>query len=214
MSDQKKPSNEPRGFAGLSSMVSKVEDVAPANESKPSKNQKENEARVSVGETNTIDPPKPKTKKGTSNKPAKTGNGNRVYYVYLAVVVGAIVWGLSTDKQNSSSNSSRSSSSSQWSATSNEQIEETPPVGTTFTLTQPQLRYCLAEEIRIIETKRIMDNSSQIQVDSFNAFINDYNSRCGRYKYDRSVRERARTETEARRSTLLQQAFQRVQNWH
>jgi hypothetical protein len=80
--------------------------------------------------------------------------------------------------------------------------ESVPPVGEGQLLSTAQISYCLAEEIRILAADPVVNDHSQRQVDRFNAMVNDYNGRCGRYRYRRDTLDRARYAVERVRSTL------------
>ena len=53
-----------------------------------------------------------------------------------------------------------------------------------------QIRYCLAEDIRIEGAKAALNNYSDSDVDRFNAMVADYNSRCSSFKYQTNNRGR------------------------
>lgn len=81
--------------------------------------------------------------------------------------------------------------------------EERPPVGTDNVLNYAQLRYCLSEDIRIGVAKTAVNSYSESDVDRFNAMVNDYNSRCGQFRYRRGSLESVRSDIERYRSTLV-----------
>lgn len=58
-----------------------------------------------------------------------------------------------------------------------------PPVGTSLELDASQVRYCVFEKARLTALKDMVTGSNQTAVDGFNARIDDYNSRCGSYRY-------------------------------
>ena len=60
---------------------------------------------------------------------------------------------------------------------------EEPPVGQDNKLNISQLRYCEAEKIRLDAINLVLDNRQEDQVNLYNTFVNDYNSRCGQFKY-------------------------------
>lgn len=78
--------------------------------------------------------------------------------------------------------------------------ESTPPVGVGHVLTTDQLRYCLAEDIRL-EAGRPL-TLSESQVDRFNALVEDFNGRCSAAKYNTSIFESTKRSVEARRAAL------------
>ena len=58
-----------------------------------------------------------------------------------------------------------------------------PPVGSNLVFTSPQIRFCVFEDIRIKGAERVVDNYDQWSVDTFNAMVEDFNSRCGSFRY-------------------------------
>ena len=79
--------------------------------------------------------------------------------------------------------------------------EERPPVGDGIALSREQIRYCVSQKLRLDTIEKIVKDS-QGQVDSYNALVNDYNSRCSHFKYRKGVLEDVRAEVEGRRATL------------
>ncbi|MBU1357652.1 MAG: peptidoglycan-binding protein [Gammaproteobacteria bacterium] len=78
--------------------------------------------------------------------------------------------------------------------------ESMPPVGQNQVLSTAQIRYCLAEEIRMDGAKSAINNYIESDVDRFNAMVADYNSRCGNFRYRSGMLENARREIEPYRS--------------
>lgn len=66
-----------------------------------------------------------------------------------------------------------------------------------------QIRYCLAQSIRIDGADPLVNNYSQREVNAFNAMVDDYNSRCSDYRYYEGTLSRARGDIEPLRSSLL-----------
>lgn len=89
--------------------------------------------------------------------------------------------------------------------------EEKPPVGTDLVLSVPQIRYCVAEDIRLDAAKGVINNFVESDVDRFNAMVSDYNSRCGQFRYRRGALESARSDMEAIRSSLQAEGRNRFQ---
>jgi peptidoglycan hydrolase-like protein with peptidoglycan-binding domain len=65
-----------------------------------------------------------------------------------------------------------------------------------------QIRYCLAEDIRMEGAKAALNNYSDSDVDRFNAMVADYNSRCGSFRYRSGALESARRDVEPYRGQL------------
>lgn len=70
-------------------------------------------------------------------------------------------------------------------------IEERPPVGTDNVLTAEQITYCSAQKMRLTAAQRAMNQYAASDIDRINAMVDDYNSRCGSYRYDQGVRAAA-----------------------
>jgi len=68
--------------------------------------------------------------------------------------------------------------------------ESMPPVGQNQVLSTAQIRYCLAEDIRMDGAKSAINNDIDSDVDRFNAMVADYNSRCSSFKYQTNNRGR------------------------
>lgn len=58
-----------------------------------------------------------------------------------------------------------------------------PPVGNDLELEASQVRYCTFEKSRLTALKEMVSNTNSTAIDDFNARINDYNSRCGSFRY-------------------------------
>jgi len=80
--------------------------------------------------------------------------------------------------------------------------EIVPPVGTNNILGRDELRYCLSEAIRMSAMKEEVDLYSETEVDRFNATIQDYNCRCGQFRYRKGSLESVRREVEAQKIRL------------
>ena len=74
--------------------------------------------------------------------------------------------------------------------------ESKPALGRDLVLSAAQIRYCLAEDIRIDAAKGALDNYIDSDVDRFNAMVADYNSRCGSFRYRRGALESARRDVD------------------
>jgi hypothetical protein len=81
-------------------------------------------------------------------------------------------------------------------------LEDRPPVGTGIVLSNSQIRYCLAEDIRMTAAKSVISGYNEADVDRFNGMVADYNSRCSSFKYRRGSLESVRAEVESVRADL------------
>jgi TonB family protein len=71
-----------------------------------------------------------------------------------------------------------------------------------------EIRYCLAQIIRIEAVRPLVDRYERAQVAYFNELVADYNSRCGHYRYMEGARESAQVQVEISRSTIESDARQ------
>jgi TonB family protein len=77
--------------------------------------------------------------------------------------------------------------------------EEAPPVGKGSMFSDAQIRYCLAQIIRIEAVRSLINRYRKAQVEYFNGVTADYNSRCGSYRYEGDALETNRALVEANR---------------
>jgi hypothetical protein len=80
--------------------------------------------------------------------------------------------------------------------------ETMPQVGTGITLTRAEIRYCLAEQIRLQGAQAVLNRSKGDDIGRFNAMVDDYNSRCSSFRYRSGDLESARSDVEPGRERL------------
>lgn len=85
---------------------------------------------------------------------------------------------------------------------------EQPPIGTDQILTYSQIRWCVYEKVRIEAMQPLISNNAQ--VDLFNGYVNEYNSRCGNYRYRRGSLESIQRELETEKSRLHSEGVGRL----
>jgi len=91
--------------------------------------------------------------------------------------------------------------------------EEVPPAGAdNLMFSDAEIRYCLAQIIRIEAVRLLVDRYERAQVGYFNELVADYNSRCGHYRYMEGARESAQAQVEISRSTIESDARQAYQS--
>jgi hypothetical protein len=73
-----------------------------------------------------------------------------------------------------------------------------------------QIAYCLAEDARMSGAQRAADLRIHSDVATFNTAVQDYNSRCGHYRYAPADLERAKAYVEARRANLEADGVRRM----
>ncbi len=202
-----------KGFGGLMSMASNVDAIVTMDEQKSDQSL----GRIPAGST----PPPPQGPpaeepkgsqfyQGTAPRPsAITSTGKWLLGIGAAI---GVMWLLAS--MNNPSPPGRSEQApgqftptiappfDQFDGRANRLAEEVPPVGTKLVLGPAQLRYCLAEDIRIEAARSALNQYLEWDVNRFNAMIDDYNSRCSDFRYRSGSLESARTEVERNRPTL------------
>jgi len=78
--------------------------------------------------------------------------------------------------------------------------EQVPPIGSDHVLGTAQIRYCLAEDIRLEAARDGV--RADAEIDRFNSMVEDFNSRCASYRYRRQEFEAVKRQVEADRSLL------------
>lgn len=87
--------------------------------------------------------------------------------------------------------------------------EARPSIGTDQVLSPSEIRYCLAEDIRLGAARGVVNGFVDAEVDRFNSMVADYNSRCSRFRYRRGTLESLRSEVETARARLSQEGVAR-----
>jgi hypothetical protein len=80
--------------------------------------------------------------------------------------------------------------------------EEKPPARRGAVLSEPQIRYCVAQGIRIQGAEKAMNADSKAEVTRFLALVDDYNPRCGNYTFGLGVMQAVKAGVDARRAAL------------
>jgi len=207
-----------KGFAGLSDLVSKVA-VPPPSSTIPAPPPVRASANPAPAPRQTAAPDPPPTREAPTpsmevynppvRKPKTWLESNWGWVVGIGVVV---LYALSNPQGgNQASNSPTSTpSAASSSAITASLTESMPPVGTDVILSESQIRYCLAEQIRVDAARTAIDEYSQYSVDFFNSMIASINSRCSSYRYRERDMTASRGIVEAHRNELWQQGLQRM----
>lgn len=218
--EEEQNKEERKGFAGLSSLVSDVDTSLPS----PSKQEAatadaaSNAERRAASESQQPEPP-PKQQPYQAPSQPSSGSSTGKWVLGIAAVIG-VLWLIGeADKSPSSpapsySPPARSTTPSYSAAPAQPQVptrpdETKPPVGQDLVFSTAQLRYCLAEDIRMDAAKAVLNNYIDSDVHRFNAMVADYNSRCGRFRYRRGSLEIARRDIESYRNRLYSDGRQR-----
>lgn len=88
--------------------------------------------------------------------------------------------------------------------------EEKPPAGENLMLNIAQLRYCLAEKLRVGEIENLIDRQAAAEIKAYNNWVTDFNDRCAFFRYDPAAYEAAKRQVEQNQETLKAQAKQRL----
>ena len=85
-----------------------------------------------------------------------------------------------------------------------------PPVGNGLVLTSDQIRYCVYEDRRIKGAEKVVNNYDQTSVSTFNAMVDDYNSRCSHFQYRQGALSPIETEADQIQTQLEQEGRDRM----
>ena len=206
--EQKK--GEGKGFAGLSSLVSDVDTTPP-----PAAKTEPAAPAPSSG------PPAPQAAQQQSSQqhqtyqepaqPSSTGSSGGKWVLGIAAVIG-VLWLIGQSDKRTTSPAPAYSPPAQTATPSysppaepqapSRPQESMPPVGQELVFSTAQIRYCLAEDIRMDGAKAALNSYSGHDVDRFNDMVADYNSRCGSFRYRSGALESARRDVEPYRNQL------------
>ena len=200
---------EGKGFAGLSSLVSNVDTTPP-----PPIPKKEPAApgpsasRPATQATQT----KPQPRQTYQQPPTQSSQGSSggKWLLGIAAVIG-VLWLIGQFNKHTMAPVSAYSAPAQTATPIYSQSpdvpeapsrpqESMPTVGQDLVFSMAQIRYCLAEDIRMEGAKSALNNYIDLDVDRFNAMVADYNSRCGSFRYRSGALESARRDIEPYRS--------------
>lgn len=158
--------------------------------------------------------PKSKTSEKTSSRispPTDSGNNTRLKWLFAIGCVIAVLWFMSQPgNENKIPRTSTPPNSTSTSSIAARHREDKPPVGRNHILSYAQIRYCLSEKIRLDAMENLINNS---EVDRFNSYVNDYNSRCGKARYRQGSLQGVRKKVEADRRRIAREGKQRVEAW-
>lgn len=86
-------------------------------------------------------------------------------------------------------------------------VLEKPPIGTHASLNISQICWCQKEKIRLETINSLVNNYDSNSVRQFNLIVDDYNARCGSYRYRKGDLEIAKRKIEEKRSEIVTQAI-------
>lgn len=223
-----------RGFAGLTTLLSDedtIVDGAPSAREpttssldQPAKCQSAQAASMSV-------PPQPKLGAGKpvdsaiSALSAKKASSQTFWLLGIGAVIFVGVLASLKDNPNNGTTATQSqweNASAGTTSPAPESVSQSappqgppvlgvvPPAGNNLVLDESQIRYCVAESIRIEGAKDLVAMTSEAEYSRFNAMVDDYNSRCSAFRYRRGDLERARAAVEPYRGSLRIEGLRRV----
>lgn len=205
------PTDPGKGFAGLSSMVSDVDGTLAPPARKPHAPKQPDATGTAPATQNTSQRPcqaPPQPTGGSGAGKWLLGVGAVVGVLWLAAQSGDKTAGPAPAYTASEPPRSAAAPSPTWQPTvvtpppPSRPLEDRPPVGTGIALSNSQIRYCLAEDIRMTAAKSVISGYNEADVDRFNGMVADYNSRCSSFKYRRGSLEIVRAEVESTRAEL------------
>lgn len=209
--DEEQKKGEGKGFAGLSSLVSDVDTrPPPAAKAEPAAT-----APSTERPTPQTAQPQPSQQHQTyqeSAQPSSSESSGGKWALGIAAVIGAL-WLVGQSDKNATSPDPTYSPPAQTATPSyspppaksqapSRTNESMPPAGQNLVFSADQIRYCLAEDIRMDAAKSAVDNHIESDVNRFNAMVADYNSRCGNFRYRSGALESAQQDIEPYRSQL------------
>lgn len=209
--EEEQKRGEAKGFAGLSSLVSDVDTTPPpAAKTEPAASAPSTERPAQQAAQ-----PRPSQQHQAYQEvaqPSSSGSSGGKWVLGIAAVIG-VLWLIGQSDKSPTSPApaysppalpaapSYSPPPAEPQAPSRPQ-ESMPPAGQGMVFSTAQIRYCLAEDIRMEGAKSAINNYIDSDVDRFNAMVADYNNRCGSFRYRSGALESARGEVEPYRSQL------------
>ncbi len=86
-----------------------------------------------------------------------------------------------------------------------------PPIGTGKILSVSMIRWCLREEIRLNHFRVAATLNNEVAI--FNRYVENYNNRCGNYRYREGDLAAARRDVAKEKFTILENASKEVHEW-
>ena len=224
--EEEKKQGDSKGFAGLSSMVSDVGDTVACTSTQAQTKASASSTQQSLQANNLAQHEQPESTSETYQAPDQlSGDSSAVKWLPRIVAVLSVIaiifplWGFINYISSTPAPPPRSSAASVGPAPSSTPTQallppalgslgtsrpaaDKPSVGRNNVLTTAQIRYCLAEKIRLDAAESVINNFIDSDVIRYNGYVNDYNSRCGEFRYRQGALESARRDVEPYRSQL------------
>lgn len=209
------------GFKGLTTMVSDVDSLIQAAQSKASQS-----SESAIG--NSLPSATLPTTDSSSESTAKNqpnGRSTRPFVQRFAAGAGIVcilvfLYAIyqKSPQPRAAHNASSSLLSNAGKQTSppdfSQQLkEDIPPIGTDRVLTSAEIQYCLAEAIRLEAASLLVhDTDDAGDIVRYNVMIDDYNQRCSRYRYHRATFQSAKNAVELHRTRLQAEGAKRFRS--
>lgn len=219
--------DDKKGFAGLSSLVSEVSGIEDSIKPEPTAHAEPSMPMQSPKPQRETAPPKPDRKTTSTSPPigivnaGKRGGGSGGKWILGIIGVVFVIWLINNGGQSNKKPPYNPPSLSQGgsypkstpappvqtpSKTQSVGLQYTKPsVGTNNVLSVPEIRWCIREGIHIEAMRDVIESNAGI--DEFNRIVNDYNSRCGSYRYRQGSQSRAERDVVAYRSQIVSEAI-------
>jgi hypothetical protein len=136
-------------------------------------------------------------------------------YVIWGIILLAVVGYVASQNGGSRNSQYRSSTTSTAPVSSAATAEEIrPSVGMSGVFTRPNLRYCFYRRARLdaIDAPLAVETNNRV-IDAFNREIEDYNSRCGNFRYYPDDKAAVEREVASKQATLAAEGRQLLQRW-
>jgi hypothetical protein len=201
-----------KGFAGLSSLESKVEPIL----SKETPSQDKNDTNLEGTQAQAVRPEPPPI---STIVPKYTYSPElefvKKYWIWILLGIFLIYIFASEDSKKTTPTSYSSGSYTPeptYTAPSfNSGLTESKPLyGANNVLTASEIYYCKAEELRIESNKVTVDRSDDFSLARFNQTVQDYNSRCSQYRYKDAAMNSANNALESNRYSIEAQGRARM----
>jgi hypothetical protein len=153
----------------------------------------------------------------------KNESGNSGKWIFVIIGVVFLIWLF--NQVDGPSNTTRSSPPSNYSPsipkpsptqthdrTAKPGINyQIPLVGRNKVLSITEIRWCIKEGVRIGAMRNV--NTTQRGIDRFNRIVDDYNNRCGKYRYKQGILSRAKRDVEPFRSQIVAEAVREAKGY-
>lgn len=216
-SDETPEGSKSKGFAGLGKMVSDV-DATIADAGKPTP-KRDRQPAPNARDTTPNEVPKSSRQPPVYSPPptADASTGKKWLIGFAAVVALILFIGYLADGS-SNSTAPTQASSADYSRPSEpasspapaRPTEARPAVGQNNVLAGAQLRYCVAEKIRLDAAETAVNSYDEVSVERFNSYVGDYNARCGEFRYRQGSLQSAERAMEPYRRQLEAEGRGRV----